>query len=57
MCPFLLVKSDSSGNMHGSQTFGGTLYDWAYSVVEIDDGGYALAGYTESLGAGEMIFG
>ena len=29
-----------------TQTYGGSQYDEAWSVVESTDGGYALAGYT-----------
>jgi len=35
-----------------SQTYGGPNHDFAYSVVQADDGGYALAGSTQSFGAG-----
>jgi hypothetical protein len=35
-----------------SQTYGGPRYDRAYSLVETADGGYAIAGYTCSYGAG-----
>ena len=51
---FWLVKVDSSGNMEWNRTYGGTNFDHACSVVETVDGGYALAGYTLSYGAGEQ---
>lgn len=35
-----------------SQTYGGSGDDEAYSVVQTGDGGYALAGFTASYGAG-----
>ena len=35
-----------------SKTFGGTDSDWACSVQQTRDGGYILAGTTESYGAG-----
>jgi len=47
---FWLVKTDASGNELWNSTFGGSGGDWAYSVVETGDGGYALAGYTNSFG-------
>jgi hypothetical protein len=47
-----LVKTDEIGNMLWSQTYGGTGTDSGYSVVETRDGGYAIAGYTTSYGAG-----
>jgi len=48
-----LIKTDYSGNMQWNQTYGGTGIDYAYSLVETFDGGYALAGMTESFGAGK----
>jgi hypothetical protein len=51
-----LVKTDSSGNMQWSQTYGGVAQDGAYSVIQTSDGGYALAGYTDSYGAGSFDF-
>lgn len=53
---FWLVKADSSGNMEWDQTYGGTNYDFATSVVQTDEGGYALTGNTESFGAGDRDF-
>jgi len=47
---FWLVKTDASGNMQWNQTYGGTGNDFAYSLVETSDGGYALAGVTSSTG-------
>jgi len=51
-----LVKTDASGNEEWNQTYGGTSYDLARSVIETSDGGYALAGVTESYGAGWRDF-
>jgi len=53
---FWLVKTDSSGNEEWSRTFGGENHDYAYSVIQTSDGGYALAGPTSSYGAGESDF-
>ncbi|MGP8216500.1 MAG: T9SS type A sorting domain-containing protein [Bacteroidia bacterium] len=47
-----LVKLDSAGNILWSKTIGGTGDDAAYSVIQTNDGGYALAGATTSFGAG-----
>jgi hypothetical protein len=53
---FWLVKTDSAGNLQWSRTYGGANDDWAYSIVQTDDGGYVLAGYTKSFGAGGRDF-
>jgi hypothetical protein len=53
---FWLVKTDASGNALWNKTYGGTGDDTAYSVVQTGDGGYALAGYTYSFGAGGNDF-
>jgi hypothetical protein len=53
---FWLVKTDANGNTVWSRTYGGTGYDWAYSLVATSDGGYAIAGYTVSSGAGNADF-
>jgi hypothetical protein len=49
---FLLIKTDAYGNIEWNRTYGGRLSEWAYSVVETSDEGYAIAGYTTSSGAG-----
>jgi hypothetical protein len=53
---FWLVKTDSAGTMLWSKTYGGAGYDQAYALVQTVDGGYAIAGYTTSFGAGEEDF-
>ena len=49
---FLLVKTDSNGSKEWDKTFGGYGSDLADSVQQTTDGGFILAGYTTSYGAG-----
>src|SRR3989304_6093603 len=51
-----LVKTDWTGNVMWSKTYGGAGDDEAYSVIETIYGEYALAGYTHSQGAGKPDF-
>ena len=44
---FLLLKTDSLGNLQWVKTYGSSNEDWAYSVYEAYD-----PGSTESFGAG-----
>ncbi|OGF68017.1 MAG: hypothetical protein A2Y62_20470 [Candidatus Fischerbacteria bacterium RBG_13_37_8] len=53
---FWIVKLDSSGNISWQKTTGGSGYDWAHSIQETSDGGYIVAGYTTSYGAGNYDF-
>jgi predicted secreted protein len=47
-----LIKTDADGNVEWSGTYGGADTDATYSIVQTGDGGYALAGITESFGVG-----
>ena len=47
-----MVKTDSAGTMQWNKTYGGTGNDLGNSIVQTTDGGYAIAGYTNSVGAG-----
>ena len=53
---FWLVKTDSYGCEEWNNTFGGYDEDWAYSLIQTSDGGYAIAGVTESYGTGSSDF-
>ncbi len=55
----LLVKINSSGELQWSQTYGGYYSgskDVAYAVIETADGGYALAGQSQTFGTGDFNF-
>ena len=45
-----LVRTDADGDSLWSRTFGGETWDECYSIIQTADGGYALAGYTQSFG-------
>jgi hypothetical protein len=47
-----LIKTDANGNLQWAKIYGGTYWDEAFSVQQTFDGGYILAGYTLSFGAG-----
>jgi len=47
-----LIKTNAMGVEQWSQTFGGSYNDWVESIQQTIDGGYILAGYTNSYGTG-----
>ena len=47
-----LVKTNSIGDTLWTKTFGGTSDDWGYSTQQTSDGGFVIAGETNSFGAG-----
>jgi hypothetical protein len=49
---FYLRKRDKEGKYSWTKNYGGSGYDWAYSIAAAWDGGYVLAGLTYSFGAG-----
>ncbi len=49
-----LVKCDAAGALQWAQDYGGSGYDICYAITQTPDGGYALAGYTSSYGAGSV---
>jgi uncharacterized delta-60 repeat protein len=49
-----VLKLKPDGTVDWQKTYGGTNYDSAYSIQQTSDGGYIVAGYTESFGAGNV---
>ena len=53
---FYLIKTDAAGDTIWTRACGGSTIDWARSVQQTTDGGYIVAGYTMSYGAGSKDF-
>ena len=51
-----LIKTNAVGDTFWTRTFGGVDDDWASSVQQTADGGYIIAGVTESYGSGNADF-
>lgn len=51
-----LVKTDSRGGLEWEKTYGGRDLDVGRSVQPASDGGYTLAGWSNSFGEGKMSF-
>ena len=49
---YWLIKTNASGGIVWQKTYGGNDYDRSYSLEHTADGGFVLAGYTGSFGAG-----
>lgn len=49
---FLLIKTDSLGNILWNKTYGGTGIDYAFNVGRTYDGNYIVFGLTTSFGIG-----
>ncbi len=44
-----ILKLDSLGNIQWKKTFGGSGFDNCYRVIELSDGTFVVAGFTESV--------
>lgn len=51
---FYVVNLDISGKLKWSKTAGGINYDAAESIIQTTDGGFVIAGYTDSFGLGNF---
>lgn len=49
---YYIVKLDANGNLQWNKTFGGAYYEYGETVIQTTDGGYTMAGFTYSFGAG-----
>ena len=47
-----LIRTDVNGDTVWAKTYGGTLADEGHSVQQTSDGGFIVAGFTQSYGAG-----
>jgi hypothetical protein len=47
-----LIKLESSGRVAWQKSYGGKRFDGAFAVQQLSDEGYAVAGVTQSFGAG-----
>ncbi len=53
MNDFYILKISSSGKIEWQKTFGGTKEDGPLSILQTQDSGYLICGYTKSFGAGD----
>jgi parallel beta-helix repeat protein len=49
---FWVLKIDANGSVEWQKTYGGSSYEEANAITQTSDGGYIVAGYTYSYGAG-----
>jgi len=47
-----LVKTDSMGNFQWQRTYGGSDWDFGYSIQQLSDSGFIMCGLTYSYGSG-----
>lgn len=45
---YWIIKTDSAGTIQWQKTYGGSAFDYAYSIVPSEEGGYVAAGWCQS---------
>ena len=53
---FWLVKVGEEGGLEWQRDFGGVARESAHSLIQTSDGGYALAGWSESFSSGDRFW-
>ena len=53
---FYVIKLDASGNKIGEGHFGGSGNEWTNAIIQTSDGGYVMAGYTNTGTLGYDIY-
>ena len=53
---YWLLKADADGTLVWQESFGGIARDSAHSLIQTSDGGFALAGWSESFSSGERFW-
>jgi hypothetical protein len=51
-----LIKTDANGNKTWDETYGGTGYDFAMTLLNTTDNGYVMGGGTNTYGAGDFDY-
>jgi hypothetical protein len=51
-----IIKTDTNGDTLWTRTFGGANDDGGQSVKQTSDGGYIVAGWTDSFGRGRKVY-
>ncbi len=51
---YWVIKLDAAGNIVWNKLYGGSLNDYAYSIVSTTEGGYAVTGYAISSATGNV---
>lgn len=52
-CDVYIMKSDATGNLLWTKTYGGNKPDFPYHMMATNDGNYFLVGYSQSYGGGD----